>query len=283
MLLYQENSPKRPAPFCRLTLVFSTSSIDRHFDRDTIAYIVKRWVSICVVTDSEAGLHRLIEVQKQTGIPLKIFVTDPLNRDLRSTDFYLGEACSQLSPTEADEILAKQAVKDVRAVRRSCLPRSTGEPKGFRLHGLQPGTSGSHGQQHCRGSGVMQTVLLSALVHNLGRYLEMMGMNSWATLTYLPATPRGRLLKRLAEVQPTGRLVRPRWRKSRSIRLEQLDPGSCARPMLNRLCLLGGLGPRLRWLSCRGFFAKNLPVFFTAIMSRCPRLRYDRGHRRVSP
>ena len=96
VLLYLENSPEGAcADLACLAFGILDSPIDRHFDRDTIAYIVKRLGINIVVTDSEARLHRLIEVQKQTVVHLKIFFNDPLNRDLRRSDFYLGEACTQ--------------------------------------------------------------------------------------------------------------------------------------------------------------------------------------------
>ena len=75
VLLYKENCPEGAcADLACLTFGILDSPVDRHFDRDTIAYIVKRLGINIVVTDSEARLHRLIKVQKQTGIPFKIFV-----------------------------------------------------------------------------------------------------------------------------------------------------------------------------------------------------------------
>jgi len=117
VLLYLENSPEGAcADLACLTFGILDSPVDRHFDKDTIAYIVKTLGINIVVTDTEARLHRLIEVQKQTGSPLKIVVTDPHNRVLRNNDLYLGEACSHFSTDEADTVLSQQSTRDLHAV-----------------------------------------------------------------------------------------------------------------------------------------------------------------------
>jgi long-subunit acyl-CoA synthetase (AMP-forming)/GNAT superfamily N-acetyltransferase len=266
VLLYQENSPEGAcADLACLTFGILDSPIDRHFDRDTIAYIVKRLGINIVVTDSEARLHRLIEVQKQTGIPLKIFVTDPLNRDLRSTDFYLGEACSQLSPTEADEILAKQAVKDLHAVSTVMFTSgSTGEPKGLAFTGYNLVT-----KRFARAAALPEVgrdeklFCYLPLFHTFGRYLEMMGMIFWGgTYVFAGNTSRETFLKRLAEVQPTGLIGIPlRWRQIEEYCLEQLDPA--APPDVEQAVFRSVVGPRLRWgLSAAGFLAPKTFRFF---------------------
>ena len=64
VLLYLENSPEGAcADLACLTFGILDSPIDRHFDKDTIAYIVKTLGINIVVTDTEARLRRLIEVQ----------------------------------------------------------------------------------------------------------------------------------------------------------------------------------------------------------------------------
>ena len=233
VLLYQENSPEGAcADLACLTFGILDSPIDRHFDRDTIAYIVERLAINIVVTDSETRLHRLIEVQKQTGIPIKIFVTDPLNRDLRSGDSYLGEACSRLSATEAEDILAKQAIRDLHAVSTVMFTSgSTGEPKGLAFTGYNLVT-----KRFARAAALPEVgrdeklFCYLPLFHTFGRYLEMMGMIFWGgTYVFAGNTSRETFLKRLAEVQPTGLIGIPlRWRQIEEYCLEQLDPAAPA-------------------------------------------------------
>ena len=75
VLLYLENSPEGAcADLACLAFGILDSPIDRHFDRDTIAYIIGKLGINIVVTDTESRLHRLNDVQNQTGIKLKIFV-----------------------------------------------------------------------------------------------------------------------------------------------------------------------------------------------------------------
>ena len=266
VLLYQENSPDGAcADLACLTFGILDSPIDRHFDRDTIAFIVKRLGINIVVTDSEARLHRLIEVQKQTGVPFKIFVTDPLNRDLRSSDFFLGEACSQLSATEADDILAQQAPVNLHAVSTVMFTSgSTGEPKGLAFTAYNLVT-----KRFARAAALPEVgrdeklFCYLPLFHTFGRYLEMMGMIFWGgTYVFAGNTSRETFLKRLAEVQPTGLIGIPlRWRQIEEHCLEQLDPA--APPDVEQGMFRSVVGPNLRWgLSAAGFLAPKTFRFF---------------------
>ena len=266
VLLYQENSPDGAcADLACLTFGILDSPIDRHFDRDTIAFIVKRLGINIVVTDSEARLHRLIEVQKQTGVPFKIFVTDPLNRDLRSSDFFLGEACSQLSATEADDILAKQTPVNLHAVSTVMFTSgSTGEPKGLAFTAYNLVT-----KRFARAAALPEVgrdeklFCYLPLFHTFGRYLEMMGMIFWGgTYVFAGNTSRETFLKRLAEVQPTGLIGIPlRWRQIEEHCLEQLDPA--APPDVEQGMFRSVVGPNLRWgLSAAGFLAPKTFRFF---------------------
>ncbi|MDX2417906.1 MAG: GNAT family N-acetyltransferase [Xanthomonadales bacterium] len=266
VLLYLENSPEGAcADLACLTFGILDSPVDRHFDRDTIAYIVKRLSINIVVTDNEARLHRLIEVQKQTGIPLKIFVTDPQNRVLRSTDLYLGEACSQLSATEADEILDRQPERDQHAVNTVMFTSgSTGEPKGLAFTNYNLVT-----KRFARAAALPEVghdeVLFCylPLFHTFGRYLEMLGMVFWGgTYVFAGNTSRETFLKRLAEVQPTGLIGIPlRWRQIQEFCLEQLDPA--ASPEVEQGVFRSVVGKRLRWgISAAGFLAPKTFRFF---------------------
>jgi len=138
VLLFLDNSPEGAcADLACLTFGILDSPIDKHFDRDTIAYIVETLGINIAVTDTEARLHRLNEVQKQTGVPLKIFVTDPHNRVLLDSDLYLGEACSRLSAEEAGDILAKQPERDLHAVSTVMFTSGHGGAQRGRLYKLQ--------------------------------------------------------------------------------------------------------------------------------------------------
>ncbi len=266
VLLYLENSPEGAcADLACLAFGILDSPIDRHFDKDTIAYIVNRLGINIVVTDSETRLHRLIEVQKQTGISLKIFVTDPDNRALRSSDLYLGEACSQLSAQEADDILSHQPERDLHAVSTVMFTSgSTGEPKGLAFTNYNLVT-----KRFARAAALPEVgrdeVLFCylPLFHTFGRYLEMMGMIFWGgTYVFAGNTSRETFLKRLAEVQPTGLIGIPlRWRQIQEFCLEQLD--SASSPEVEQSVFRSVVGTRLRWgLSAAGFLAPKTFRFF---------------------
>ncbi len=266
VLLYQENSPEGAcADLACLAFGILDSPVDRHFDRDTIAYIIKRLEINIAVTDSEERLHRLIEVQKQTGIAFRIFVTDPHNRALRSSDFYLGEACSQLSVSEADEILARRPERGLHAVSTVMFTSgSTGEPKGLAFTNYNLVT-----KRFARAAALPEVgrdeVLFCylPLFHTFGRYLEMMGMLFWGgTYVFAGNTSRETFLKRLAEVEPTGLIGIPlRWRQIQEFCLEQLD--SAASPEVEQGVFRSVVGKRLRWgLSAAGFLAPKTFRFF---------------------
>jgi long-chain acyl-CoA synthetase len=266
VLLYQDNSPEGAcADLACLTFGILDSPIDRHFDKNTISYIVKTLGINIVVTDTEARIRRLIEVQKQTGIPLKIFVTDSHNRVLRDSDLYLGEACSRLSTEEADVILARQPVRDQHAVSTVMFTSgSTGEPKGVAFTNYNLVT-----KRFARAAALPEVgrdeVLFCylPLFHTFGRYLEMMGMIYWGgTYVFAGNTSRETFLKRLFEVQPTGLIGIPlRWRQIQEHCLEQLDPA--ASPEIEQGVFRSIVGSRLRWgLSAAGFLAPKTFRFF---------------------
>jgi len=266
VLLYMDNSPDGACTdLACLTFGILDSPIDRHFDRDTIAYIVKTLGINIAVTDTEARLHRLIEVQKQTGIPLKIFVTDPHNRVLREDDYYLGEACSLLSVEEADKILMKQPERDLHTVSTVMFTSgSTGEPKGVAFTNYNLVT-----KRFARAAALPEVgrdeVLFCylPLFHTFGRYLEMMGMIFWrGTYVFAGNTSRETFLKRLTEVQPTGLIGIPlRWLQIQEKCLEQLDPA--ASPEVEQGIFRSVVGNRLRWgLSAAGFLAPKTFRFF---------------------
>jgi len=266
VLLYLDNSPEGACTdLACLTFGILDSPIDRHFDRDTIAYIIKTLDINIVVTDTEARLRRLIEVQKQTGIPLKIFVTDPHNRVLRNNDLYLGEACSYFSTGEADAVLAQQPVRDLHAVSTVMFTSgSTGEPKGVAFTNYNLVT-----KRFARAAALPEVghdeVLFCylPLFHTFGRYLEMMGMIFWGgTYVFAGNTSRETFLKRLCEVQPTGLIGIPlRWRQIQEHCLAQLDPA--ASPEVEQTVFRSVVGNRLRWgLSAAGFLAPKTFRFF---------------------
>jgi len=266
VLLYMENSPEGAcADLACLTFGILDSPVDRHFDLDTIAFIVKRLGINIVVTDNEARLHRLIELQKQTGISLKIFVTDPHNRVLRNTDLYLGEACSQLSAQEADEILERRPVLGIHAVSTVMFTSgSTGEPKGLAFTNYNLVT-----KRFARAAALPDVgrdeVLFCylPLFHTFGRFLEMMGMIFWGgTYVFAGNTSRDTFLKRLSEVQPTGLIGIPlRWRQIQEFCLEQLDPAAPAD--VEQEVFRSVVGKKLRWgISAAGFLAPKTFRFF---------------------
>ena len=266
VLLYMDNSPDGACTdLACLTFGILDSPIDRHFDKDTIAYIVKTLGINIVVTDTEARLHRLIDVQKQTGVSLKIFVTDPLNRALRSSDLYLGEACSRLSTEEADAVLAKQPARDPHSVSTVMFTSgSTGEPKGVAF------TNYNLVSKRFARAAALPTVgrdevlfCYLPLFHTFGRYLEMMGMLYWGgTYVFAGNTSRETFLKRLGEVQPTGLIGIPlRWLQIQQHCLEQLEPN--ASPEVELGVFQSVAGGRLRWgLSAAGYLSPKTFRFF---------------------
>ena len=266
VLLYLDNSPDGAcADIACLTYGILDSPIDRHFDQDTIAYIVKKLGINIVVTDTEARCHRLIEVQKQTGVSLKFFVTDPHNRALRDTDFYLGEACSHLSEQEADEILAKQQPRDQHAVSTVMFTSgSTGEPKGVAFTNYNLVSKRFARAAALPDVGYDEVLFCYLpLFHTFGRFLEMMGMIFWGgTYVFAGNTSRETFLKRLTEVQPTGLIGIPlRWRQIQEHCLEQLDPTSS--PEVEQSIFRSVVGLRLRWgISAAGFLAPKTFRFF---------------------
>jgi len=266
VLLYLDNSPEGAcADLACLTFGVLDSPIDKHFDQDTIAYIVKTLGINIVVTDTEARLHRMIEVQNQTGIPLKIFVTDPENRVLRNNDLYLGEACSRLSIREADAILAEQPARSPHAVSTVMFTSgSTGEPKGVAFTNYNLVT-----KRFARAAALPRVghdeVLFCylPLFHTFGRFLEMMGMIYWGgTYVFAGNTSRETFLKRLSEVQPTGLIGIPlRWQQIQESCLSQLDPAASAE--VEETTFRSVVGKRLRWgLSAAGFLAPKTFRFF---------------------
>jgi long-chain acyl-CoA synthetase len=266
VLLYLDNCPEGAcADLACLTFGILDSPIDRHFDRDTTAYIVRTLGINIVVTDTEARLHRLNEVQKLTGIPLKIFVTDPQNRVLRENDLYLGEACSQLSAEDADEILSKQTPRDLHAVSTVMFTSgSTGEPKGLAFTNYNLVT-----KRFARAAALPEVgrdeVLFCylPLFHTFGRFLEMMGMLFWrGTYVFAGNPSRETFLKRLSEVQPTGLIGIPlRWRQIQEHCLEQLETASS--PEVEQGVFRSVVGRKLRWgLSAAGFLSPKTFRFF---------------------
>ena len=266
VLLYLDNSPEGAcADLACLTFGILDSPIDRHFDKDTIAFIIKKLGINIVVTDTETRLHRLNEVEKLTGMPLKIFVTDPHNRSLRESDLYLGEACSRLSASEADEILSKQSLRDLHKVSTVMFTSgSTGEPKGLAFTNYNLVT-----KRFARAAALPDVgrdeVLFCylPLFHTFGRFLEMMGMIFWrGTYVFAGNTSRETFLKRLSEVQPTGLIGIPlRWRQIQERCLEQLDPA--ASPEVEQAVFRSVVGTQLRWgLSAAGFLPAKTFRFF---------------------
>jgi long-subunit acyl-CoA synthetase (AMP-forming)/GNAT superfamily N-acetyltransferase len=266
VLLYMDNSPEGAcADLACLTFGILDSPIDRHFDRDTLAFIVKRLGINIAVTDTEARLHRLVEVQKKTGISLKIFVTDPHNRVLRKDDLYLGEACSQLSVEEAGRILEKQPGRDLHTVSTVMFTSgSTGEPKGVAFTNYNLVT-----KRFARAAALPDVghdeVLFCylPLFHTFGRFLEMMGMIFWGgTYVFAGNTSRETFLDRLSEVQPTGLIGIPlRWRQIEEHCLEQLDPAISI--AAEQEIFRSVVGKRLRWgLSAAGYLAPKTFRFF---------------------
>lgn len=266
VLLYLDNCPEGAcADLACLTFGILDSPIDRHFDRDTISHIVKKLSINIVVTDTEARLHRLIDVQKQTGIPLKIFVTDPQNRELRESDLYLGEACSHFSMQEADKILSQKTPADLHKISTVMFTSgSTGEPKGVAFTNYNLIT-----KRFARAAALPEVgsdeVLFCylPLFHTFGRYLEMMGMIYWGgTYVFAGNTSRETFLKRLCEVQPTGLIGIPlRWRQIQQQCLEQLDPSATIEK--EQAVFRTVVGGRLRWgLSAAGFLPPQTFRFF---------------------
>jgi len=266
VLLYLDNSPEGAcADLACLTFGILNSPIDRHFDRDTIAYIVETLGINIVVTDTETRLQRLIDVEKQTGIPLKIYVTDPLNRGLRKSDLYLGEASSYFSVEEADITLAKQAKRDLHAVSTVMFTSgSTGEPKGvaFTNYNLVTKRFARAAALPAVGHDEVLFCYLP-LFHTFGRYLEMMGMVYWGgTYVFAGNTSRETFLKRLAEVQPSGLIGIPlRWLQIQQQCLAQMEP--TASPEIEQGVFRSVVGGRLRWgLSAAGYLSPQTFKFF---------------------
>lgn len=266
VLLYLDNSPDGAcADLACLTFGILDSPIDRHFDHDTIAYIIKKLGINIVVTDTETRLRRLVDVQEQTGIPLRIFVTDSHNRALRDTDLYLGEASSLISSDEAEDILAKRPQRDLHAVSTVMFTSgSTGEPKGVAFTNYNLVT-----KRFARAAALPDVgrdeVLFCylPLFHTFGRYLEMMGMLYWGgTYVFAGNTSRETFLKRLTEVQPTGLIGIPlRWQQIQQQCMEQLDTSAPADE--EQAVFRSVVGNRLRWgLSAAGFLSPRAFRFF---------------------
>lgn len=266
VLIYMDNSPEgASADLACLTFGILDSPIDRHFDQQTIEFIVRKLGINIVVTDTESRLHRLIELQNQTGIELRIFVTDPNNRMLRRDDFYLGEACAHFSNDEAEAIIEKQPVRDMHTVSTVMFTSgSTGEPKGVAFTNYNLVT-----KRFARAAALPKVgndeVLFCylPLFHTFGRYLEMMGMLYWGgTYVFAGNTSRETFIRRLCEVQPTGLIGIPlRWRQIEEHCLDQLDPS--ATPEVEQGVFRSMVGPKLRWgLSAAGFLSPRTFKFF---------------------
>lgn len=266
VLLYLDNCPEGAcADLACLTFGILDSPVDRHFDKETLSFIVKKLAINIVVTDTEARLHHLVEVEKQTGIPLKIFVTDPQNRELRKTDLYLREASSRFSTREAEEILAINPPPDLHKISTVMFTSgSTGEPKGVAFTNFN-----LISKRFARAAALPEVghdeVLFCylPLFHTFGRYLEMMGMLYWSgTYVFAGNTSRETFLQRLCEVQPTGLIGIPlRWRQIQQKCLEQLD--ASATTEFEQSIFRSVVGFRLRWgLSAAGYLSPKTFRFF---------------------
>lgn len=266
VLLYMENSPQGAcADLACLTYGILDAPVDRHFDRDTIAFIVKTLGINIAVTDSEARLHRLREVEKQTGIVLKIFITDPQNRDLNEDDLYLGEAATRLSLEEADEILSDRPLRNLHDVSTVMFTSgSTGEPKGVAFTNYNLVTKRFARAAALPDVGRDETLFCYLpLFHTFGRFLEMMGMIFWhGTYVFAGNTSRETFLKRLVEVQPTGLIGIPlRWQQIMDSCFEELDPAATAD--VEQGVFRAVVGNRLRWgLSAAGYLPAKTFRFF---------------------
>ncbi|MGD9020441.1 MAG: GNAT family N-acetyltransferase [Lysobacterales bacterium] len=241
------------------------SPVDRHFDQDTLAYIVEKLGINIVVTDTEARMHRLREVQKQTGRTFRYFITDHHNRALQEGDLYLGEAATRLSEDEADEALAGQRGPSLHEVSTVMYTSgSTGEPKGvaFTNYNLVSKRFARHAALPEVGRDEVLFCYLP-LFHTFGRFLEMMGMLYWhGTYVFAGNTSRETFLKRLSEVEPSGLIGIPlRWQQIQDQCLEQLDPSSTDEYEQSVFRTI--VGPRLRWgLSAAGYLPPKTFRFF---------------------
>jgi long-subunit acyl-CoA synthetase (AMP-forming)/GNAT superfamily N-acetyltransferase len=266
VLLYLENSAEGAcADLACLTFDIFDTPLNVHFDKDTVGWIVERLGINIAVTDTEDRLHRLAEVQKRTGIPFKIFVTDPANSVLRDEDLYLGEACSRLSANEVEDVLAGRPRRGLHKMLTTMFTSgSTGLPKGVGFSQFNLVT-----KRFARAAALPEVgrdeVLLCylPLFHTFGRYLEMMGMVFWGGTYVFAGNPsKDTFLRRLAEVQPTGLIGIPlRWQQVQERCLEEIGELVSQDEELDVLRKL--VGKRLHWgLSAAGYLDPKMFRFF---------------------
>ena len=266
VLLYLENSAEGAcADLACLTFDIFDTPVNVHFDHDTVGWIAKTLGINIVVTDTEDRLHRLAEVQKRTGIPFKIFVTDPANSVLRDEDLYLGEACSRLSAKEVEDILSNRPQRGLHRVLTTMFTSgSTGLPKGVAFTQYNLVT-----KRFARAAALPEVgrdeVLLCylPLFHTFGRYLELMGMVYWGGTYVFAGNPsKETFLRRLGEVQPSGLIGIPlRWQQVQERCLEEI--GESVSQDEEREVLRSVVGKRLRWgLSAAGYLDPKMFRFF---------------------
>ncbi|MBN1781642.1 GNAT family N-acetyltransferase [bacterium] len=236
-----------------------------HFDESTVMDIFEELKINIVVTDSHDKAKILNRLQKKTGIPLTIFLLDPLIQSDDSHFIFLGTAQKQLHVSEVEKTLKNRTVKPLNEIATVMYTSgTTGQVKGvcFSMYNLITKRFARAAALPKVGQNEVMICYLP-LFHTFGRFLELLGTIYWGGTYVFPGNPSiETLLQLFPQVNPTGFISIPlRWEQLKETCLEKLV--NIPDPEIQEVAFRNITGNRLRWgLSAAGHLDSSTFQFF---------------------